>query len=86
MTTEVALVLAVLVVTIVLFVTEALRTDVVAMLVMLALPWLGLLEPAEAFRGFSSGAVISIMAVIVMGHGLDRTGVTRRMARPRRSM
>ena len=82
MTTEVALVLAVLVVTIVLFVTEALRTDVVAMLVMLALPWLGLLEPADAFRGFSSGAVISIMAVIVMGHGLDRTGVTRRMARP----
>ncbi len=82
MTTDVALVLAVLLVTIVLFVTEALRADVVALLVMVALPWLGVIEPADALRGLSSGAVVSIMAVIIMGHGLERAGVTRRIARP----
>lgn len=82
MTPEVATVLGVLAVTILLFVTELVRADVVAMLVMVSLPWLGLIEPGEAFSGFSGGAVISIIAVVIMGHGLDRTGVTRLLAKP----
>jgi di/tricarboxylate transporter len=35
--------------------------DVVALCVMLALPWLGLVEPNEALAGLSSNAVFSII-------------------------
>lgn len=76
------LVLGVLAVTILLFVTELLRVDVVAMLVMLALGWLGLVSPQEVFSGFASNAVISIVAVMILGYGVDRTGVMQRVTRP----
>jgi di/tricarboxylate transporter len=82
MTTDIALLLAVLAVTVLLLVTEALRIDVVALAVMIALPLLGLIPADQAFVGFSSGAVVSIMAVVVLGRGLDRTGVTQRIAMP----
>lgn len=75
------LVFLVLAATIVLLVTEVLRVDVVAILVMLSLAWLGLVTPAEAFSGFASNAVISIMAVMIMGYGIDRTGVMTRLSR-----
>lgn len=100
-TGEMALVLAVLAVTVTLFVTEVVRVDVVAILVMVALPLAGLLFFPEqvprdlsvagdrvfitfeqTFSGFSSNAVISIIAVIIIGAGLDRTGVMNRVARP----
>lgn len=75
------LVFLVLAATIVLLVTEVLRVDVVAILVMLSLAWLGLVTPAEAFSGFASNAVISIIAVMIMGYGIDRTGVMTRLSR-----
>jgi len=40
-----------------------------------ALPLLHLVTPKEAFVGMSSNAVISIIAVIIIGAGLDRTGL-----------
>ena len=82
MTLEIALVLSVLAVTIVLFVIELLRVDVIAILVMLALAWLGLVKPAQAFSGFASNAVISIIAVMILGYGMDRSGVMNRLIRP----
>lgn len=81
-TIQIAMVLGVVLVTIVLFITEWLRVDVVAILIMVALPLLGLLDGREAFKGFSSTAVISIIAVIIMGRGLDHTGVINRGVRP----
>ncbi|MGD9080782.1 MAG: SLC13 family permease, partial [Desulfobacterales bacterium] len=68
-TLQIALVLGVVLVTILLFITEWLRVDVVAILVMVALSLMGLLEGRETFSGFSSTAVISIIAVIIMGRG-----------------
>jgi di/tricarboxylate transporter len=82
MTPQIALVLGVLGVTIVLFVTERLRVDVVAILVMLILAWLGLVTPAEAFSGLASNAVVSMIAVMILGYGIDRSGVMRRVTRP----
>lgn len=82
MTFEIALVFAVLGATVVLFVAEWVRVDVVALLVLLALAWLGLVEPREALAGFSSNAVLSIIAVMILGHGVDRTGVMNRLTRP----
>lgn len=68
-------VLAVLAVTISLFVFEAARVDVVALGVMVTLGLLGLVPGDDLFNGFASNAVISIIAVMILGAGLDRTGV-----------
>ncbi len=81
-TLQIAMVLGVVLVTIVLFITEWLRVDVVAILVMVTLPVLGLVDGREAFQGLSSTAVVSIIAVIIMGRGLDHTGVISRGVRP----
>jgi len=69
------LVLAVLVITIALFVFEVVRVDVVALSVMVLLGLLGLVPSDQLFNGFASNAVISIIAVMILGAGLDRTGV-----------
>ena len=82
MTAEIALVFVVLGVIVLLFVTEALRVDVIAICAMVVLAWLGLVTPAEAFSGLASNAVVSIMGVMILGHGIDRTGVMRLITRP----
>ncbi|MFW5741122.1 MAG: SLC13 family permease [Myxococcota bacterium] len=82
MTFEIGLVLAVLGVTVVLFVIDKLRVDVVAILVMVSLPWLGLVKPQQALAGLSSNAVVSIIAVMILGYGMDRSGIMNRVTRP----
>lgn len=81
METEILLVLLVLLATIILFVTEALRVDTIAVLIMLTLAWLGLVSPVAAFSGFASNAVIAMAAVMILGYGIDRTGVMVRLSR-----
>jgi di/tricarboxylate transporter len=75
MTAEVILTLAILLLAIILFVTERLRVDVVAMMVLGALALTGLVTPNEALSGFSSPAVITVGAVLILSAGLARTGV-----------
>ncbi|MCF8061130.1 MAG: SLC13 family permease [Deltaproteobacteria bacterium] len=65
-----------------LFIVEWIRVDVVAILMMVLLPMLGLISGTEAFSGLSSNAVVSIIAVIIIGRGLDHTRVVNRMIRP----
>jgi di/tricarboxylate transporter len=60
----------------VLFLTDKLPADLVALLVVVALGVTGVLTPAEAFSGFSRSAVITIIAIFVLTEGLQRTGVT----------
>ncbi len=40
----------------------------------------GLIAPEEIFSGFSGNAVMSIMATMILGAGLDRTGALNRLA------
>jgi di/tricarboxylate transporter len=82
MTSDMILVFVVIAFVILLFLFEWIRVDVVAILTMVSLPVLGLVSSQEAFSGFSSNAVLSIIAVIIMGRGLDRTGVINRSVRP----
>jgi Na+/H+ antiporter NhaD/arsenite permease-like protein len=82
MSTEIILTFAVLGITIFLFVSEWLRVDVVALCVMLALPWLGLIEPHEALAGLSSNAVVSIIGVMILGYGIARSGIMAKVTRP----
>ena len=72
---DIALVITILVIALVLFVTEALRMDVVALLVVGALTITGLVTPAEAVAGFSNEAVITLWAMFIISEGLLRTGV-----------
>jgi di/tricarboxylate transporter len=81
-TTDITLVLAVLTGTIVLFVSERFRVDVVAILIMIVLAWLRLVTPAEAFSGLASTAVVSIIGVMIIGYGIDRSGVMNSITRP----
>jgi di/tricarboxylate transporter len=75
------LVLGVLAAAVVLFVSERLRVDVVAMLVLVALVLTGLVTVEEAFSGFSSPAVITVWAVFIVSGGLTRSGVADLIAR-----
>jgi len=75
LTGDMMLVLAVLSATIGLFVSELVRVDIAAILVMVVIGLLGLVPASELFDGFASNAVLSIIAVMILGAGLDRTGV-----------
>ena len=75
MTLEIAIVLAILGIAIVLFITEWVRIDVVALLVLVSLALTGLVSPAEALSGFSNPAVITVWAILILSGALARTGV-----------
>jgi len=81
MTPEIILVIAVLAFAVLLFIFEWVRVDVVGIIMMVLLPLLGLVTPKQAISGLSSNAVVSIIAVIIIGAGLDKTGVMNSMAR-----
>ncbi|MGQ9466652.1 MAG: SLC13 family permease [Anaerolineae bacterium] len=73
------LTLAILIAAILLILSDRLRADLVALLVLVALAASGILSPQEVFSGFSRSAVITIMAISILAEGLQRTGVTDRM-------
>jgi di/tricarboxylate transporter len=75
LTGDMMLVLVVLTATIGLFISELVRVDIAAILVMVVIGLLGLVPATELFDGFASNAVLSIIAVMILGAGLDRTGV-----------
>lgn len=95
LTPQMIWVMGLIALTIFLFVSELVRIDVAALVVLvligltgllapLAGHWIGLREPLvdprDLFAGFSSNAVISIIAVMIIGAGLDHTGVVSRVA------
>ncbi len=81
LTNQMMVVMGVLVFVIALFVFEWVRVDVVGIMMMVLLPILGLVTPKEAISGLSSNAVVSIIAVIIIGAGLDKTGCMNVLAR-----
>ncbi len=75
MTADVIIVLAIVAVAVVLFVTEWVRYDGVALMVLLSLAISGVIPMARAIEGFANPAVVTIAAVLVMSGGLYKTGV-----------
>ena len=82
LTFEMIVVLLILGFTVFLFVSEIVRVDFAAIIVMVTLGCLAslpglenLVDVRHLFDGFGSNAVISIIAVMIIGSGLDRTGV-----------
>ena len=88
LTHEIIAVLSILSFAVAMFVFEVVRVDVVALMVLVLLGLSsqvdifngGLVPTAQLFDGFSSNAVMSIIAVMIIGAGLDKTGVMGIMA------
>src|SRR5687767_12206330 len=80
LTRDMVMVLAIAGFTMLMFLFERIRADVVALVVLVLLGLTGLVEPESLFGGFSSNAVISIIATMILGAGLDRTGALNRLA------
>jgi di/tricarboxylate transporter len=81
MTLEMWIVLAILFAAIVLFVTEWLRVDVVALGVVVALMLFGILSTSEALAGFSNTAVLTIASLFVIGGAILHTGLAGALGR-----
>lgn len=74
-TIEIAFLLVLLAVMAYLFLSERLPVDLTAFLGLVVLLFGGYLTPAEAFQGFSSPAVITMLSVFILGAALLETGV-----------
>ncbi|OUS04839.1 SLC13 family permease [Rhodobacterales bacterium 52_120_T64] len=84
---EMAVVMGALAFTIFLFVSEIIRIDLAALLVLVLIGILSyfpgldrLADVNHLFDGFASNAVISIIAVMIVGAGLDKTGIMNKVA------
>ncbi len=80
MSSSIIIVLTILGATVVLLVLDVVRMDIVAILCLLALTWTRILDPTEALSGFSSNAVIAMVAVMILGRGITKTGMMDRFA------
>ncbi len=74
MTQDQGIILAILAGTVVMFLWGRWRHDMVALGALLACVFAGLVPSASAFEGFGHPAVITVACVLVLSHGLQRTG------------
>lgn len=70
--------LLILVAAIALLLSGRLRADLVALLVVVTLGVAGILTPREAFSGFASSAVVTIVSIFILTETLRITGVSER--------
>lgn len=75
MTTDIAICLSILSITVLLFIWDRIAADVVALGVMLAVIITGILPADRAFAGFGSDTVMMILGLLIMSAGLIQTGV-----------
>jgi di/tricarboxylate transporter len=79
MSTELAVVLGLLAAAITMFAINKPRMDAVALIMMTALPFTGVVTASETIAGFADPNVVLIAVLFVLGDGLVRTGVARQM-------
>ncbi|HLG45438.1 MAG TPA: SLC13 family permease [Reyranella sp.] len=77
--TDLAVVLTLLGAAIVMFAIDKPRLDAVALIMLVVLPFTGILTMGEVLAGFSDPNIVLIAALFVLGEGLVRTGVARRL-------
>lgn len=77
------IIFGILTVSLILFITERVPADIVALAVAVVLGLLPIgnpiLSPEETFSGFSRSAVITIIAIFILADSLQRTGVTEKV-------
>ncbi len=75
MNSDVILVFVILFAAVIMFSIEKIRNDVASLIIMLSLAWTKVIPINQAFSGFSSNAVMAIMGVMIMGYGIEKTGI-----------
>jgi di/tricarboxylate transporter len=76
MTPEMIITLIIILTAVILLATNRLRPDLVALIVLVALGLSGVVDEGKIFSGFSSPAIITILAISMVSIGLQRTGAT----------
>ncbi|WP_048602071.1 SLC13 family permease [Rubeoparvulum massiliense] len=74
---QMILVFIIIIIMVVLFMSNRLRADFVALSALVTLILTGIITPQEALAGFSNTAVIMIAALFVVGAGIFRTGLAK---------
>ncbi|WMJ73743.1 SLC13 family permease [Cytophagaceae bacterium ABcell3] len=70
-----AIILAVIIAgALILFISEIIRVDVIALLIMSSLVATGVLSPAEAIEGFSNRATVTVLFMFILSAALLKTG------------
>ncbi|MBK6640921.1 MAG: SLC13 family permease [Bacteroidetes bacterium] len=72
---EIALVLGLLIVAIILFATEKFSVDLITVGLLIILTSLGILTPAEAFKGFGSDFIIMLASIFVVSGAMQKAGI-----------
>jgi di/tricarboxylate transporter len=72
-------VLGLMLTAVVLFVSDRLRSDMVAMIILGALLISGIISPEEGYSGFAHPATVAVAAMFVLSAGLERTGAVNRV-------
>jgi len=80
LTHDMLLVFALLAFTVVMLVLEWIRGDLIALLVIVVVGITRLIPADQLFEGFAGNAAVSLLGVMIMGAGLDRTGVLNKAA------
>ncbi|MBB5173058.1 SLC13 family permease [Texcoconibacillus texcoconensis] len=75
MSNDLIITFIILLITTVLFISNKIRSDFVALLSMLALLLTGIITTEEALSGFSNSVVVMIAGLFVVGAGIFRTGL-----------
>src|SRR5215203_4636030 len=81
MTTQIAIVLGLLLVALVLFSIERIPIEVVSILLVMALVLTNTLTASEAFAGFGNDIVVTIAGLFILTGGLSKTGVIDEVGR-----
>lgn len=79
-TTEMWIVSGILFLTLFLLISEVLRIDIAALLILILIGAFGLMDTKDIFFGFSSNAVIAIMATMIIAAALEKTGFMQYLA------
>jgi di/tricarboxylate transporter len=79
MSPDTVIVLGLLLLAVILFVSDRLRSDLVAMIILGALLATGIITPEEGFSGFAHPATVAVAAMFVLSAGLERTGAVTRV-------
>ncbi|MDE2309054.1 MAG: anion permease, partial [Xanthomonadaceae bacterium] len=74
-------VVAVIVFATVLFASEKVRIDLVALIMLAALVILGIVSPLEALSGFSNEATVTVAAMFALSMGIERSGALEPLSR-----
>lgn len=81
MNTELIILYIILGGTIILFLTNKVRMDVAALLVLVTLAITGLITPQEAISGFSNSAVVTIWSMFILSAALTKTNAAKYLGR-----